>query len=299
LAVQTEVLESHIEKGQEEQEIMEGRSVVALAQAVAEARETAEASQSGVRPSYEKLLGRVEAESTTVYEIFESVKKDASEKEVSNVERRLADIERKIARATDLKEGRLTQDTSAGMTMSLEATSTDAENAGSLRESSPIEENVPLEVPEMEDATVEDESIALLRSALTDIQKLLNYMTHIDVRENVSIEELVPLTLTPEEKQTITIELLDTVMALQTQISLREVPKEKEEKVSLGLQELEIKISAAVASVNEGSYEVAHAILKEAQVLAFDLDELTKDEPLKSAPVLEGATTSEAVEAVQ
>jgi len=43
-------------------------------------------------------------------------------------------------------------------------------------------------------------SIAALSEALADTQKLISFMTNIDVRENVALETLVPVVLTPEER---------------------------------------------------------------------------------------------------
>jgi hypothetical protein len=293
LAVQTEMLESHIEKDLESQQEGEtGRSVVALVQAVERARETVEQSQATVRPSYEKLLGRVETESVKIYELFDSVKKDASAEEMSNVERRLQDIERKIAQATALKNSAV----SVAQSEEIEATTTPEETVEATT-SAPVEvtEEVPAEDTEVthdDTRKTDDEAIAILRSALADIQKLRNYMTHIEVRRNVSIEDLVPLTMTAEEKVSSVITLLDTTIALQTAIGTHELSEALAEKVALGQQELELKISTVVALISEGKHEEAYEVLTVAHAIALDLDALTKNEPLKDAPVLETTATS-------
>jgi hypothetical protein len=266
LAVQTEVLENHTENTVEGEE---GQSVAALAQAVAEARNTAEASQTGALPSYDKLLGRVEAESTNIYELFASVKNDATEEEMKNVERRLSDIERKIAKANDLREGTTT-----------------------VTASTTIEAIVPENDAEREKR--EGEAIEILRSALTDIQKLMNYMTHIDVRRNVSLEELVPVTLTPEEQSLESTRLLNEIVALQATIGTKEVNGGLEEKVSVGQQDLEIKVTAAVDLIQAENYDAALLILREAHLIATDLHTLTENKPEKAAvilPVETGTTT--------
>jgi hypothetical protein len=279
LAVQTEVLENHIEQN-ETQSAEQGTSVVALAEVVAQARESAEASQSAVRPSYEKLLGRVELESTKIYELFASVKDEASEAEMENVERRLSDIERKIEKAVALKEK------AANAVAPQESTATTAATSS--------EEGMDSELAPEDQA--EEEAIDILRSALTDIQKLMNYMTHIDVRRSVSVEELVPLTLTPEEQSARASELLETVLALQAQVSARDVQDPLLQKITLGQQELEIKLAAAVGLIGEGSYEAALEVLNEAHVLASDLDTLTQKEPLKVAPIVATSTATSTVQ---
>jgi hypothetical protein len=264
LAVQTEVLESHTENTTEGEG---GQSVAALAEVVAEARNTAEASQSGALPSYDKFLGRVEAESTNIYELFASVKNDASEEEMKNVERRLSDIERKIAKANELREGTTT-----------------------IVSASTTEVAVPESDEEREKR--EGEAIEILRSALTDIQKLMNYMTHIDVRRNVSLEELVPVTLTPEEQSFESTRLLEEIVALQATIGTREVSGGMLEKVAAGQQDLEIKVTAAVDLVQAKNYDAALIILREAHLIATDLDTLTKNEPEKPAVVIPAPTAS-------
>ena len=298
LAVQTEVLEGHLAKGQG---AANGSSVATIAQVVADARNTAEAAQSDVRPSYVKLLGYVESESTHVYELFRSVQKDASVEEVEDVKRRIADIERKVAEATALKKGRTDSGeavTSMMATMSMKAPEEGVSDSDeNLASSSDLtveegaeatlmleEEAVALDAPAPD---LEAESVALLRSALTDIQKLLSYMTHIDVRKNVSIEELVPLTPTPEEKAAAFTELLSETVSLQETVGVRDVRAQLLEKVTAGQQELEVAITEAVQLMEAGDEEGAYVQLEKAHALAKDLDALTKNAPLKEAPVLE------------
>lgn len=302
LAVQTEVLEGHIEKDPQTEGDGTGHSVLALASVVAEERDSAEAAQLGTTPSYDKLLGKVESESTQIYELFASVKEQATSKEVADVERRLADIERKIAQATAIKEGRATDEDLAVSTMSLATrtmkvsdtadSDTSALSMLATDTASVTEETIAMDEAVQEEAVVEvpaseTESIELLRSALTDIQKLLNYMTHIDVRENVSIEDLLPLTLTPEERVQEVMKLLDETIILQTKIGTHELNDRLQEKVSLGQESLEQQISIAVEAMEAGDIDTAYAVLDEAHKLAVDLDKMTEKQPLKEAPVLE------------
>lgn len=298
LAVQTEVLENHIENDQSGN----GGSVVALAQVVAEARDSAEAAQNGSLPSYDKLLGRVESESTHVYELFASVKRDATPEETQDVERRIADIERKIAQANAMKNGTLATDdvvSSTARTMAMKVPS--------VSDVAPIEEasttatdtvlmmtatlsadtdTVATQTPEtVADDAQQRESVAILRSALADIQKLLSYMTHLDVRRNVSLNELVPLTQTPEEQTDAIMNQLNETLELQERITSREVDEKKSEKVAAGLQELELKISDAVTAMQGGDTAGAQKLIEEAHTLAVDLDHITERDPQK--PVVE------------
>ncbi len=283
LEVQSEVLEGHIEKNTlaTVDTVPAPSPIAEIAQAVATARDEARASESNSRPSYEKLFGRVEMESTNVYELFNSIKDEASAEEVANVERRLSDIERKIATAVALKEGRETSEDVALSTMSLSiaskstsilpeenGTSSDQEQATQTEESTQEPQTVDLVV-------AEEEAITLLRDALRDIQKLLSYMTHIDVRQNVSIEDLIPVTLTTEERVDELMQQLDDILARQVIIQSRVLDISREEKVVLGQQELERIISEALVALQGGEFDTAETLLDEGTLIANDLDTLT------------------------
>lgn len=308
LAVQSEVLKGHIQKDTQELDTVEtGRSVVALAEVVAQARSLAEASQTGSALSYEKLLGRVEWESTRIYELFTSVKKDASTNEVANVERRLEDIERKITEAIALKEGTTVVDstemTARAMTMARrvpteEVIQTEVVATSSSEE---ITEAVTEEVAVSTEETTkaEKEAIRILRSALTDIQKLLNYLTHIDVRQNVSIEDLVPVIPTIEEQVAEVMRLLNETLALQAQIGAKDINQKLALKVSNGQESIEINVTAAVAAMEVGDVEGAQALLIEAHAFATELTALTAQEPDKALVELtpqKSTTTQEETE---
>lgn len=304
LEVQSEVLAGHIEKNTLATIDSEGNTspISGIAQAVAEAREVARASESNSRLSYEKLFGRVEMESTNVYELFNSIKAEASAEEVANVERRLKDIERKIATAVALKEGRETSEDVALFTMSLSIASkspssreeavdpaisdVQQDKASSSEETGTHESS---DAPVVATEGNEEEAIALLREALRDIQKLLSYMTHIDVRQNVSIEDLIPVTLTTEERVTELMQKLDDILALQVLIQSRVLDVSREEKVVIGQQELERVTQEALAALQAGEFKKAESLLDEGQLIAEDLDTLTAD----AATIEEGPDTQE------
>lgn len=319
LAVQSEVLEGHIEKGGQT-EVSEGTSVVALAQVVAQARTSAEAAQTeGVQLSFEKLLGRVEIESTRISELFESVKNSASSEEVANVERRLADIERKVSQAVALKEGTVADIKPQVATMALSMAKKQAgipveevvEEVVLATSSASTSDVVLDEVEVVSDEVVpavlttattspetEAEAITLLRSALTDIQKLLNYLTHIDVRENVSIEDLVPVIPTIEERSFEIMRMYDEVRLMQTEVTSRDVSSKLQSKITHGQKEIDIKLSQLTSAMEKGDLERAETLINDARVLASDLVKLTSNEPFKpvdeklQVPV---ATTSDQV----
>jgi len=106
----------------------------------------------GSTVSYEKILSRIEAETTRAYEYLNSLGNVATSEQKSDIERRLNDVKNKVESANKLKE----QD-EAGATL-------------------------------------------VLTEALSNTQKLISFMTKLEVRENVTIEELVPVVPTDEEK---------------------------------------------------------------------------------------------------
>ena len=153
LEVQSEVLEVDLEKDTNTDTSSAEKPISTIANAVNEAR-------SGVAPanmgpeSYDKLLARLEAETTRAHEYFASIAEAASADEKRNVERRLSDIEFKVSTATADTDDRAA-------------------------------------------------AVTLLSAALSDTRKLISFITNIDVRENVDIEELVPLSLSKEERLTL------------------------------------------------------------------------------------------------
>lgn len=199
LEVQSEVLEGHTERDASSTE--SGRSVAGLSGAVNAARDNAVATQSGDKASYKKLAARIETETTQAQELFYSIGDSASVEEVSSIEQRLANIQIKIGKAAELYN---TPDAAATTTIEDSATTTpvtEEETASSTEDvvltlvaTSTAEATAEPEET-VEEKTNEEKAIVLLRSALADTQKLISFMTDIDVRLNVSIDDLVPVEL--------------------------------------------------------------------------------------------------------
>lgn len=241
LEVQSEVLESRQAQANEA-----GRSVAVLAEAVETARRSVEAAQAAANPSYEKLLARLEMETTHAQELFASIEPEASGEEVADIERRFADIKRKIDESIALHQQ--TTATSSVATASTTASSTPAS---------------------AKDLT--GQAKTQLKTALTDTRKLISFMTDIDVRTSVSIDELVPVTLTEAELKT---ELTGRLAALRDDVDAvdrTEPDEDMAEKFVWGQTRLVEQLEKAQTAFTEGDYELAHTYLTEAESTATDL----------------------------
>lgn len=117
--------------------------------------------------SYDKLMGRLEAETTRAYEYLGSLSSSISSDTYSDIESRLGDVRTKIDDANRLKN--------------------------------------------------DDEAIAakLLVEALNSTSKVISFMTNLNVRNNVLIEDLVPAALSREERR---IALTDRLKELDTKM---------------------------------------------------------------------------------
>jgi hypothetical protein len=132
----------------------------------------------------------------------------------------------------------------------------------------------------------EVDAVEMLRGALTDIQKLVNYLTHLDVRQNVSIETLVPVVLTPQERALAVQKMFDDTKALQMQISSHALSSQLQAKISHGQREIDKKLGLATSAMQKGELDKAQSLVKEANAIAIDLQKLVANEPLKGKEIL-------------
>ncbi len=313
LEVQSEVLEGYIAQTDEVSAGEEGSSVDVLASVVSEAAGVAGVAQGQNTPSYEKLLGRVEVESTYAYELFESVNENASEAEILDIERRLADIERKITRATEAYSADIALSTEMTEevpvvdtpevvveTEELDEPSTETGTTTPVISEAPVTDT-PI-VTEVEEIMIEEgvtenvelvptevatpkpvavDSVTLLREALKDLQKLVAFMTDIDVRETVTIEKLVPVVLTNQERLAIAQNQYDEARGLSGEIAQRVVTEEYTEKVEAGMAQLMGHMEAAAAALAEQEVVAAETASAEAVAIAQDIYAMVSDMSLK------------------
>ena len=306
MEVQSEVLEGHIAKDPDSTDSVEkGQSIVILAGIVNGVRDHATVAQAGSKPSYEKLLGNVESQTTRAYELFESVQQHAGEEEILNVERRLADIGRKVEEAIALRvhepvvlveeevtEEEVAEPTEPSESNDLETQETEVADDPDAAEvvvqeeelEAPVEETldevVVVKEVEMTDQEREDRSIALLREALTGVQKLIIFMTDIDVRQNVTIEKLVPVTFTEEERTKKIMNQLDEVLKIQSEIEKHIIPVELAEKSSIAMELLSGHLESITQLMESGNIAGAERVIVEAYAIAKDMQVFIADAPI-------------------
>lgn len=156
LEVQADALQnervSAAERGEAPQHLQLSAAVAA------ESSEATEAAEGADSPSLEKLFARLEAEGTIAEELLVTVGANATEEESEKINKRLLSITRKVENAHLLADGSTT--------------------------------SVTYTVNGTEQTT--DSAQVLLRAALSDVRKLISFMTNIDVRESISVDVVVP-----------------------------------------------------------------------------------------------------------
>lgn len=130
----------------------DGNSTAFLASVIDESRAKNNAIIASSTVSFDKVMARVELNTTRAHELLQSVSDTATPEDIADIERRIADIERSIASAIALNE-------------------TDGFSAR-----------------------------AQLIDALQRVQRLIVFMTDIEVSTTVDIESIVPVVLTDDEK---------------------------------------------------------------------------------------------------
>lgn len=115
-----------------------------------------------------------------------------------------------------------------------------------------------------------EDAYEILTKALSSTQKLIVFMTDIDVQENVDVEELVPVQLTDEEREAEISEISDHVknqilIVKKHLVSDTKIEIDVREKVELSLPKIVNLQNEAVLANEAGLYDKSLEALKEAK----------------------------------
>lgn len=247
LEVESEVLETEAER----QQAAGASTTATIAAAVADVRASV-ASPETTDVSYERLLARVEDETTHATEILYSLREEVTDQEREDIDRRLADISRKVEQAA-----------------AAYATTSDAGVASATIASTTASSSSAEAAP----AIVRDERKAkqYLREALRDTQKLIRFMTDIDVKANVSVDALVPVTPTDDERATAITAYRNR---LANELATIDRSTVTDEKAQFGLARVDELDEAAEQAFVSKNYDAAEVAIREALELVADIQNI-------------------------
>lgn len=210
----------------------EDGSVDSILVVVNDAHEKSLSDQDENEISYEGLTAQVELETTRAYELFETTKLSATAEEITDINRRLDDINRLTLEAKELHE------------------------------------------------TNPDMALDDLAEILGLTQKLIAFMTDIDVRKTVDLENLVPVVLSDEERESNAREEI-TVMGgtLKEEVTARLALIDDVgivEKVTMGLASIDDSLLKAAVALDVHDIALAENLVKDARALMTDIDVMTQ-----------------------
>jgi len=143
----------------------------------------------------------------------------------------------------------------------------------------------------------ESEAIDSLKKILSDIQKLVTFMTDIDVRSTVTVEALVPKKLTADERLANINQSLEALKRTHNELSQLPVQAQSAftQKIAVGM-ELLPKMFATIEEQRErNNLDGAEVGIHDALALAEDIKKLSildGEAPTTTPPVITPSTTS-------
>lgn len=202
-----------------------------ISDAIDESREKPAQIESADVPAYDKLMARVELNTTRVHELKSSLEGSVSDQALADVTRRLEDIDRVVGEAIELA----------------------ANDASEL------------------------EAREMLVAVLTRTQKLIIFMTDLEVQERVTIEAVVPVVPTQDEitvERTSRLNTLDNMLAKLT-VAKSSSTNDLQEK----LADTVTKLTATKATLHDiTSYQEFIALSTTALTLGTDALQLLESQ---------------------
>ncbi len=221
LDVQSFVLESDKSETEDNNDESNG-----LANVVRTAKATAVAAKGDVTPSHEKLVARLEAETTRAYELFESLDGTATDEEKSEIERRLSDIERKIKSGVTEHESGIKTDrlvNALSDTRKLISFMTDID----VRNSVPLETLVPIERTDEEKLELVAKNKAIAVKIIEKVNTLEDGVVDEEVMEKVMVGVEALQTLNERLTEAATQKDFDTQVAISKEMEVMAMDIEK------------------------------------------------------------------------
>lgn len=227
------------------------QSTELIADVINESLTVSKMTASTTPPSYEKLLARVEQNTTRIVELRDTVTSSVAAEQLAKIERRISDIDQLVTDAMQVA---------------------DASNGD------------------------RSEARQLLIDALEQSQKLIVYMTELEVMETVDIETVVPVILTNEEKATKRAELSAALVEKRTKITAAieaETDTGVIEKAALALKTIDAGISELASTTAYLTFvERATPLIELADDTIHSFEAAVIDVDAVAEPAIEPATTT-------
>ncbi len=139
--------------------------------------------------------------------------------------------------------------------------------------------------------TISDKTVAtnLLAEALTDTRKLISFMTNIDVRETININDLVPAELTDEERSLAVQSSIASSTNLKIELSEKAASlatsTDEYQKATTTLLQVNIDLDSASSSLSAGNLDAAEALTEKISKALADIAQLfaTEEEEVEES----------------
>jgi hypothetical protein len=248
----------------------EARGVGGSSEGVAGVLRDAQSAVSTSTPSYERLSTRVQEGIARVEDLFSAINGGVTDEERADIERRLGDITKKVETARLAHEANTATSTEAVATTTVVVKEEEKVNP-----------------------------ITVLATTLRDIQKLMLFITDIDVRESVLLEDLVPAEKTDDERTNSILGAIDELMNARNTFDL----DEEDANVASTTIAFDTSIETASSTLAEKDFdsaeeavEAAKGYLESLKTLLEEAEEVEEEEEVVETETETATSTDEVVE---